>query len=97
MRRTIFTILIVTVIVLVGLFLAYRILKKGFDEVETSKVPIMSQCKNKIVYTLDMDADKMLLQEDCLSRRGYFNLCGSVCSAKGRPTITVCAYTCELK
>jgi hypothetical protein len=95
MGKTVFTILIVAVIVLTGLFLAYRMLKNGFDNVAITNVPIISQCKNKIVYTLDMGADKMVLQEDCLNRHGHFNLCGSICSAKGRPAITVCAYTCE--
>ena len=61
------------------------------------KVPAMSRCQNKIVYTLDQAVDKAPLRVDCARRKGKFNACGSVCSKKGEMIITVCAVTCEFK
>ena len=61
------------------------------------KIPAMSRCQNKIVYTLDQSVDKKSLQADCARRGGEFNTCDSVCSKKGEMVITVCAVTCEFK
>ena len=61
------------------------------------KIPAMSRCQNKIVYTLDQAVDKTPLRIDCVRRGGKFNTCGSVCSKKGEMVITVCAVTCEFK
>ena len=61
------------------------------------KIPTMSRCQNKIVYTLDQAIDKNPLQIDCARQGGRFNTCGSVCSKNGQMIITVCAVTCEFK
>jgi len=61
------------------------------------KIPTMSRCQNKIIYTLDQSVNKAPLQADCARRKGIFKTCGSVCSKKGEMAITICAVTCEFK
>lgn len=68
-----------------------------FKSSPTANVPIMAQFGTKIVYTLDMSADRGVLENDCRARDGTFNACGSLCAPDTQICSTVCAYTCDLK
>ncbi len=68
-----------------------------FKSSPTANVPMMAQFGTKIVYTLDMSADRGALENDCRGRDGTFNACGSSCAPDAQICTTVCAYTCDLK
>jgi len=91
MKRKILIIVAAVLVILatILLFLSYAW--------SSHKIPTMSRCQNKIVYTLDQAVDKAPLRIDCARRKGKFNTCGSVCNKKGEMIITVCAVTCEFK
>lgn len=60
-----------------------------------SPVPILYEYLNKVVYTMNVNADIESYQNDCDSRGGTFNQCGTVCESSAEACIGVCALTCE--
>jgi hypothetical protein len=65
-------------------------------EGEDAELGIMHEYDAKIVYTTDTDLDPGPFREDCLSRGGRFDECGTICPPGEAICAQVCAYTCEL-
>lgn len=60
-----------------------------------AEISFLDEFPNKVVYTMDINSDRAVFQEDCEKRGGVFNPCGSVCPPGAEMCILVCAYTCE--
>lgn len=65
------------------------------DSQKSDAVPVQAEYPEKVVYSTDADADQATLEEDCQSRGGTFNTCGSICEPDAFACATVCAFTCE--
>lgn len=61
--------------------------------------PIIGEYNNKVVYTTSQNnnINTTNLINDCNSRGGIFNTCGSICENNDSFCPQICAYTCELK
>ena len=81
--------------VIVSVILGLKEQQNKADQLPPQSIDFISECSNKIVYTLDSSLDIKPYQDDCQKRGGRFNTCGTVCSEKGEAVITVCALTCE--
>jgi len=90
-KKNIF-LLIIAVLMLGGVII-FRITGKTLSDIE--KIPIIKKFDGKIVYTINMDFDQTLLQQDCQRREGTFKQCGSICEPGVSVCAEVCAYTCE--
>ena len=62
----------------------------------SQSVEIQSKYDTKIVYTTDMGKDKAPFANDCRSRGGIFEECGSVCEPEAEICTEQCAYVCDL-
>jgi len=61
---------------------------------------IQKKYETKIIYTTSQSItkeNKTLYIEDCRSRGGTFNDCGSPCAPDAEICTQVCAYTCDLE
>lgn len=61
-----------------------------------SEVPMIAIYKTKIIYTADMSSPKQDYIDDCSTRGGTFNACGSPCAPDAEVCAMHCAYTCTL-
>jgi hypothetical protein len=61
------------------------------------EVPILYNYGSKIVYTTDTMIDKVDYINDCSSRGGTFEACGSTCAPGVKTCAMVCALTCNAK
>ena len=99
-RSKILWLVIIGVILILGGYTLFKV--SQYENVGVVKepesagntVPIQSEFSDKIVYGTNADLDEEALRNNCDSRGGTFNTCGSVCD-KGEVCIQVCAFTCE--
>lgn len=100
--RTIPTLILVTLLLIFGiaLYAGYLISTgKPNGTLAPESISIQALFATKVVYNAPPSGDVVPLEQDCDSRGGTFNTCGSVCDPAKEGVeacINVCAFTCEL-
>ena len=61
------------------------------------QIPIMSDFGTKVVYTTDTTVDKNQYIDDCSTRGGVFDSCGSICDPSAKACSDQCALTCTVQ
>lgn len=71
----------------------------SFDDDATksprAEIPLLQGYEGKVVYTTDLSFNRQKLEDDCQTRGGEFNNCGTTCAPDAAACVQVCAYTCE--
>lgn len=103
-KQTKQSIIITLLIAVFALVAAYFLWQPGYQEspttdgqpTEETPVSVQAEYDEKLVYEMNPDIAEERYANDCSSRGGSFNACGSGCAPDSEICTTQCVYVCEL-